>query len=379
MEQRTWPWVVGGIFLFSTGLFGLSLVVSGRPRAPCRIAVPLIPHPKVPTEVLYSSPTTTEATPIETVSLLVVGDIMLDRNVETRTMQSNDPAYPFRRLPDGWLNSADYTIANLEGPLTDARRPPEKTIDFRFLPKWLPVLKETGIDAVSQANNHALDQGKAGYEDSVKRLREGGLLVFGHQGEDGDISLATTTVKGVSFAFVGFNTTDNPLDREAAAEVLRRARGLAQFVLVFMHWGEEYQHTPTASVQELGKWLVDHGADAGIGGHPHWEQGISLYKGVPIVWSLGNFIFDQDFSLETRQGLAVKLVFSKHPLSSAAFMTSLEPIPLQIDASQPRVVEGEERVSRLKELATYSDPGILSSIIAGTNPSIAGIGPQPID
>ncbi len=379
MEQQKWPWIVGGIFLFSTFLLGLSLVVSGTPKTPTQIVAPPILLPEVTTSVVSSTPAITEAAPIETVSLLVVGDVMLDRNVEARTARSNDPMYPFRRLPDGWLNHADYTVANLEGPLTDTHRPPNKSIDFRFLPKWLSVLKETGIDAVSQANNHALDQGKAGYEDSVKRLREGGLLVFGHQVEDGDIALATTTVKGVSFAFVGFNTTDNLLDREAAEKTLRRARGLAQFVLVFMHWGEEYQHTPTASVQELGKWLVDHGADAVIGGHPHWEQGIGVYNGAPIVWSLGNFIFDQDFSLETRQALAVKLVFSKDTVSSKAVMTSLEPIPIQIDASQPRVVEGEERVSRLKELATYSDAGILSSVIAGTNPSIAGIGPQPID
>ena len=291
------------------------------------------------------------------IRLLFVGDIMLDRNVKARTRVSGDPIYPFQKLSKNWLASFEYTIGNLEGALTDKRRPPEKSIDFQFDPSEAAIIKSQGIDAVSQANNHALDQGALGYEDSVRRLRSSGLLVFGHQVQDDVIALATTTIQGHRFAFLGFNTTDNPLNRETASSTIALARQQADTVIVTMHWGSEYHDKPDASTVELGHWLIDHGVDIVIGGHPHWAQGISTYKGKPIVWSLGNFIFDQDWSPETRQGLTVEIDIGQN--------ISIKPIPVQIDASQPRVLEGDERVKRLESLVKISDKELADQIRGG--------------
>lgn len=296
--------------------------------------------------------------PIKPVTLLFVGDIMLDRTVATRIKKAKDPGYPFRRLPPGWFDEVDYAIANLEGPLTAIRRPPEKSIDFQFDPSATSTLKELGIDAVSQANNHALDQGRLGYEDSVKNLRDAGFLVFGDQVSDDEVALATTTIRGKRFAFLGFNTTDNPLDLDAASSTLATARANADHVLVFMHWGLEYRHDPPASVTSTAAWLIDHGADVVIGGHPHWVQGLATHQGKPIAYSLGNFVFDQDFSLETRQGLALKLTFYQNRLT-------LEPIPIQIDKSQPFIVEGEDKDQRLQDLAKISDEDLQEQIKEG--------------
>lgn len=304
----------------------------------------LVTQPIAPTIVSAASDTTA------TIRLLFVGDIMLDRNVAKRIKDSGDPAYPFEKLPPHWFDSFDYAVANLEGVVTDQRRPPEKSIDFMFDPSVVPMLKAQGIDAVSQANNHSLDQGTLGYEDSVRRLRAGGFLVFGHQVQDNEIAMATTTIKGERFAFLGFNTTDNPLDRDAAARVLAEAHQQADHVLVFMHWGLEYRHAPPASVVDEAHWLIDHGADVVIGGHPHWVQGMESYKDKPIMYSLGNFVFDQDFSKETTEGMAMEVDFS-HDMDGV----TLNPIPIDITLSQPSLATGTDREEKLQALASYSD------------------------
>ncbi|HVM90823.1 MAG TPA: CapA family protein [Verrucomicrobiae bacterium] len=297
-------------------------------------------------------------TPAKEARVLFVGDIMLDRNVAARTKASGDPAYPFKKLPSGWFDSFDFAVANLEGVVTDQRRAPEKTIDFMFDPSVVGLLKQEGIDAVSQANNHSLDQGSIGYADSVRRLREGGLLVFGHQVEDDAIAMATTTVNGLRLAFLGYNTTDNPLDRDAAAKDIAAAKAQADKIIVFMHWGIEYQDHPDPASIELAHWLIDQGVDIVIGGHPHWSRGISSYKGHPIVWSLGNFIFDQDFSTETQNGLTVAL-----DLSAAS--TSIELMPVSIIQSQPALLEGDAKTKRLDYLANLSDPDLRDQVRAG--------------
>ncbi len=291
--------------------------------------------------------------------VLFVGDIMLDRNVARRSQEAHDLAYPFKKLPADWFNSFDYSVANLEGPVTDQRRPPDKTIDFQFDPAVIPVLKNEGIKAFSQANNHSLDQGSIGSADSHRRLQDAGFLVFGHEVEDGDVALATTTVNGAHFAFLGFNTTDNPLDEASALAVLGEARAQADHVIVFMHWGLEYHDRPEPEQRDRAHWFIDHGADAVIGSHPHWVQGIESYKNHPIVYSLGNFIFDQDFSTETRQGLAVALTFRSSEID-------VQPIPVQIDLSQPEIVSGAEKTKRLESLADISEADLKDQILGGT-------------
>ncbi len=290
--------------------------------------------------------------------VLFVGDIMLDRTVATRAREAKDLTYPFKKLPAGWFDSFDYAVGNLEGPVTSQRRTPQKSIDFQFDPAFVPVLKARGLDAFSQANNHALDQGAAGYEESMQHLRKAGFLAFGHQVSDGEIALATTTIKGIRFAFLGYNTTDNPLDRAAAAPVIASASSGSDVLIAYLHWGAEYKDRPDAASIELAHWLIDQGVDIVIGGHPHWARGFSSYKGRPIAWSLGNFIFDQDWSLQTRQGLALVVTVKSG-------LVQFEPIPIDINLSQPSVVEGIERAKRLEALAAISDPDLREQILAG--------------
>jgi hypothetical protein len=306
----------------------------------------------LPTVATSSAPVSTD------ISLLVVGDIMLDRNVAARTKKSGNPRYPFLQLPADWVSGVDFALANLEGPVTPVRRPPVKSIDFQFDPAWTAVLKSEGWDGFSQANNHALDQGSAGYADSVSRLRQAGFVTFGHQVDDGLIALATTTIKGERLAFLGWNNTDNPVNRVQAAGAIATAKAESDLVIAYLHWGNEYRDRPDAQNVELAHWLIDQGVDLVIGGHPHWVQGFSSYKGKPIVWSLGNFVFDQDWSKETQQGLAIELSITPEAIR-------ILPVPLSIKVSQPKKEVGTILAARLEALAKISDSELQQVIKEG--------------
>jgi poly-gamma-glutamate synthesis protein (capsule biosynthesis protein) len=184
------------------------------------------------------------------------------------------------------------------------------------------------------------------------------MQVFGDEVREDDTSFVTTTVRGRQIAIVGFNETSDRIDDADAAEVLRQANLAADTVIAFMHWGEEYRNRPTRSQESRAKWLIDRGVDLVIGAHPHWVQGISSYRGKPIVYSLGNFVFDQDWSEETRRGLTLGVRIADTGIA-------IDLYPVQIDSSQPVFVEGEERAARLRDLASVSDASLMSQIVNG--------------
>lgn len=351
--------------LFLFGIASATLLVSVMSIGSV-IAEPATTTTAEPQEVLAPLPQVPEAPIIQvlppvkhvTTSLLFVGDIMLDRNVQNRTKASGSEQYPFALLGH-WLNTFDYTVANLEGPLTDTKRSPQKSIDFSFVTTWLKQLQLQGIDAVSQANNHALDQGRIGYQESVQALRKGGILVFGDQVEDGLVALATTTIHDTSYAFLGWNTTDNPMDKKEALQAIRVATTSSDVVIAYLHWGNEYKAKPDQSSIDMAHWLIDQGIDVVIGGHPHWSQGVSVYKEKPIIWSLGNFIFDQDWSEETQMGLAVSLAVVEKRVQA------LELYPISIPKSQPQLMQGQVKIDRLAELAKRSDPHLADAVRSG--------------
>lgn len=360
------PWIVKHRYTFaslSVACAGLALAGFALWLTPqwieVRTALAEPPSIQLIGQPIAPSPAAVPVEPSERVRLLFVGDIMLDRNVAARIRNSKNPAYPFSLLPNGYIAGFDAAIGNLEGPVTDRRRSPEKSIDFIFSPSVLGTLKEVGFDAFSQANNHALDQGAVGYEDSVKRLRAAGFVVFGHQVRDGSEAFSIMNVGGRKIALVGFNTTDNPLDRETAAKTLAEADAQADFVVVMPHWGPEYREKPHANEVELGHWFIDHGADFVVGGHPHWTQGFSSYKGKLIAWSLGNFVFDQDWSEETREGLALEV-----ELTDGA--VSVKPVLVRIDQSRPRLQTGDSLKKRLDRLVRISDGGLRDQVLAGS-------------
>jgi poly-gamma-glutamate synthesis protein (capsule biosynthesis protein) len=188
---------------------------------------------------------------------------------------------------------------------------------------------------------------------------------------------ALFTVKGVTLAFLGYDAISDdylageeragsvPADPALIAEDIAAARGQADVVIVYFHWGWEYTHDPSPWQQTLARQAVEAGADLVIGSHPHWVQGLERYRGVPILYSLGNFVADQMWSLETRQGLIAHLIFrGKHLVGLRLHAVQIE------DYHQPRplpAAEAEAVYQAIRE-ASISWPGNEAWPIGGPRP-----------
>ncbi len=273
------------------------------------------------------------------VSLQFFGDIMLDRNV-AKVMGASGTAYIFEHIVgegNGLDSRIDLTIANNEGPYAPTRVKTSKSIAFRFDPKYATELKHAGFDAVSLANNHTLDMGWKNVDFTHQTLEAAGVGHFGDQlRESKDFTFVTTT-NGQTIALVGFNNTDHIMDLKKISAVIADAKARASTTIVMMHWGDEYKRLSNVNQRTFAHYLIDEGVDAVIGAHPHVIQEAEIYKGKPIFYSLGNFVFDQYFSNDTQEGLSVGLILKQGKVHSVyAF-------PLYSVKSQVFLMDGQRR------------------------------------
>lgn len=261
-------------------------------------------------------------------SILFLGDIMLDRGVEVVVdRHDTDYTFPFALSKD--VTSAyDLTFANLEGPISDQGHDLGGKYSFRFQPQAVDGLLSAGIDVVSLANNHIWDYGRDALCDSPNVLAEAGISSVG-AGCDAQIAnqpFVTDLPNGKRLAILAYQNL-YPRSLEAAAEkpgfsnfdvdqIITTIDDLKNFqgvdvVAVSMHWGYEYKTRSHQSQQTIAHQLVDGGADLIIGHHPHVAQEIERYQDGWIVYSMGNFIFDQSFSEETMKGVAAEVILTK--------------------------------------------------------------------
>ncbi len=222
------------------------------------------------------------------------------------------------------MQNADLFILNEEFPFSRRGTPmPDKQFTFRTDPKYVKIFEELGADIVSLANNHALDYGRDAFTDTLETLDQSGIQRIGGGYDITEASSpATCTINGQSFAIFGatrvspsadwyagdsrsglFQTYD-PAKLNAAIENAGRSY---DHVIVFVHWGIEKSETPEAYQRELARGYIDVGADLVVGAHPHVLQGFEYYKGVPIIYSLGNYLFDN----RTGQTLLLETTFSE--------------------------------------------------------------------
>jgi poly-gamma-glutamate synthesis protein (capsule biosynthesis protein) len=247
------------------------------------------------------------------------GDIMLDRHV-AKKMGNRGLSYIFKNIDrSNLLGGSDITIANLEGPFAPYRVSTTKAIAFRFDPKYAEQLKQLGFSGFSLANNHSYDMGSRNVAYTRSVLEKNGLHWFGDELKEGETYtwVATSTTGSTTVAFLGLHNTYHEPDLKKVEAALRSAKEHAEYVIVNVHWGVEYKPTSTPKQQKLARWLIDHGATAVIGHHPHVIEEAEVYKDRPIFYSLGNFIFDQYFSTSTQHGLSVGLVLSGGNVTSA--------------------------------------------------------------
>ncbi len=256
----------------------------------------------------------------QTVTLIFVGDIMFDRGVSAKIRQvgGGDFRFPFLET-NRILESADLAIGNLEGPLSDRGSDSGKIYSFRMSPEGLAGLSFAGFDALSLANNHIGDWGREAIADTIYRLKSAGILSFGAGTLNETNKPVILERKGVKFAFLAFSDFQDVapteeksgvavFEEKSLKEAIYKARQEAQIIAVFFHFGEEYQKEPNERERLLAHAAVDDGADLVVGSHPHVIQPLEKYKGKYIAYSLGNFVFDQNFSEETMTAGLLKVI-----------------------------------------------------------------------
>jgi poly-gamma-glutamate synthesis protein (capsule biosynthesis protein) len=236
-----------------------------------------------------------------TVRIAFVGDVMLDGGPGHVITSGGDP---FANVASA-LRDADLTIANLECAIVKKGVSMDKVFTFRGPESALPLLKKY-FSAVSLANNHSGDWGKEGFATELELLRETKLPYFGG-GSNAHAARQPLVLSagGKRVAFLGYN--DFPprafaagpampgtawLVEKNAISDIKAARKQADLVILFLHWGDDLVPAETPEQQTLAHHLIDAGADAVVGGHAHLTQGIEWYRDRPIVYSLGNFVFD---------------------------------------------------------------------------------------
>lgn len=289
-------------------------------------------------------------------TVLFVGDIMLNRGVE-HLMNKNSTFYPFEKI-NQLLKGVDIAVGNLEGPII--QNPPQfspTSLRFAFHPEVLKGLSLAGFNLLSLANNHTFDTGEVGFKETKNHLSEANIDFVGYPiGCDKDILFEK---EEIIFLALNKTLTLNCSD-EQILEVIDRVRiaNPEKFLIVLLHWGEEYQLKSSLAQQKLGRKIIDIGADLIIGHHPHVVQEIEEYRGRLIFYSLGNFIFDQYFSKETQQGLAIGLEIYPQKVIYRIF-------PLKSRLSQPFLMEREGEKEFINELARKSSPSLFKEIEKG--------------
>ncbi|WP_395010817.1 CapA family protein [Undibacterium sp.] len=256
--------------------------------------------------------------PSKQASILFVGDMVLDDLPGKAIEQGQDPFAAFEKI----FNSADIRVGNLECVIATTGKAAEKNFTFRAHPRVIPLLKRY-FDAISLANNHSGDFGPVAFSEMLQLLNEQKMPYFGGGNNLSEAHRPHIIEKnGLRIALLGY---DEFMPRSFEANVNRagvawsedeqviadikaaRQQYKADIVIPFMHWGWENEMTANKRQRELARIMIDAGADAVIGGHPHVIQDTETYKGKPIIYSIGNFMMDALDNEAQTLGWAVRL------------------------------------------------------------------------
>ncbi|WP_019430175.1 CapA family protein [Limnohabitans sp. Rim47] len=258
-----------------------------------------------------------------TVSVVFAGDTVLDDAPGALIARGGDPFAPFASV----FAAADIRMTNLECVVATSGSAGDKNFTFRAHPRVLPVLK-THFDAVALANNHSGDFGREAFAEMLGLLDQAGLSQLGG---GRNLSQAHTPWvverKGLRIAFLSYNEFmprsfeadhDAPgvawSEDEQVVDDIRNARQVhrADLVIPIMHWGWENERVANARQRQLARLMVEAGADAVIGGHPHVTQDIEHIQGKPVIYSVGNFVMKETDNDHQRRGWVLRLDLDRH-------------------------------------------------------------------
>lgn len=284
----------------------------------------------------------TEKIPDKVTTLMFAGDMMTDRFVYHSFKNNLNEA--FSQLGNRVFWGTDSSILNNEGPISDEEISDDISSDnlvFNFPTETINALKYLHIDAVSLANNHTLNTGIDGFEKTKQLLKQGGISYFGSQNNFDDNSILN--IDGdIPVSVLGLNLLDG-FNLSAVNSEIVKLKSQGRSVIAFLHWGNEYQESHSSVQEEVARGLISSGADVIIGSHPHVVQDFQIIDGKPVIYSLGNFIFDQSFSEETMEGLIIGLVIREDSIDISFF-------PTKQTSLKPHLMFGAEKADKIRAI-----------------------------
>ncbi len=280
---------------------------------------------------------------------------MLDRGTKS-TIKKNGPAFLFENIKP-FLSNVDFSVANLECVIAETSlKPRDKRFVFHGNPEWLSTIRDNGITHLTLANNHSFDYGEEGFRETVSNLNRYGIQPIGFNAKNSPSCLPTIIEKNeihlAIFSACFLEQQDTLICNESASGLSDKIRAFKKIhpdylVFVCLHWGIELKSTPTPEQIEQAHLIINAGADAIIGHHPHVVQTIENYNGKYIFYSIGNFIFDNNYP-PCNTGIFGIFSLSKKGIASVDIM------PFTMVHSQPIAMSPEESTLFMKTLGSVS-------------------------
>lgn len=267
-----------------------------------------------------------------TTTLAAAGDIMLSRWVGVKIRWSGDNAHPFKNVAESFAE-ADIAFANLESPFNNTGSFVTEGMSFKAEPEFIEGLTLSGFDMLSLANNHFGNEQRAGMKFTFSHLGENNIGYCGAGNNSKEAhTIAIIERNGIVFGFLCYNGIA-PKSAEAGEDLaghawarpeevkadIEKYRDEVDAIIISMHHGTEYTPKPNAAQIEFAHAAIDAGAETVIGHHPHVVQEVEKYKDKLIVYSLGNLVFDQMWSRETREGVIANYQFKDNRLEKIDF------------------------------------------------------------
>jgi len=266
------------------------------------------------------TPTATETPLPGPVHIIAVGDVMLGRQVLIGMINRADFTWPFLETADT-LRQADLTLGNLEGPIVSYCKPSDGGDVLCGDPRVVEGLTFAGFDVMSMSNNHSHDYGQDAFDGTAKYLTDAGISpVY-------TANAVTREVNGLRVGIVAYDDSETEMNINTALAEVASVRSQVDILIAILHWGHEYQATASARQEQEGHALLDAGVDIIIGAHPHWRQQVETYNNRLIFYSLGNFVFDQMFSEQTRKGNVADITIA---VDQTGLVITYETKPIEI-------------------------------------------------
>lgn len=267
-----------------------------------------------------------------------------------------DPSYFFSEVKSVFAYD-DFTFVNFEGALTKAEKKAEKKYRFKGDPIYVNILKEGSIEGVTLANNHSLDYLEQGFNDTVKVLEEAGIRYTYFD------TYFVQEIKGIKIGFLGYKGWEhekrsNELLIKHVAEM--RKAGV-HYIVANYHWGDENSYTPNTLQKRMAHFAIDSGVDLVIGHHPHVLQGLEVYKGRNIVYSLGNFCFGGAPNPKDKDTIIYQQILTVDPEKNEIISTEYNIIPARVSGEsernnyQPVIAQGKEAERILNKFSKISE------------------------